>query len=255
MPSNIGIRATSAQLIGAEYQPVTPSTPSSALARDRHHQSAATTERPSGSSPSPPTAWMCAVACDVIEDFLRIYGYNNIADAQRFAPLVRCRTRALTDCRRRPHADRGGRSSSPAHGLERDPQQLADGRSLLRRPRPTSRQPTAVHLLNPLSQDLNVMRQTLLFGGLESIAHNVNRRNRRHGVSSSSATSTSLQPRQANPTRRSVRSTPYCERPASGPVAGRLDIRRANWLRAAEEAAILRPARQPSSTCIMLAPA
>lgn len=34
-----------------------------------------------------------------------------------------------------------------------------------------------VHLLNPLSQDLNVMRQTLLFGGLESIAHNINRRN------------------------------------------------------------------------------
>ncbi|MDE5661230.1 MAG: phenylalanine--tRNA ligase subunit beta, partial [Muribaculaceae bacterium] len=34
-----------------------------------------------------------------------------------------------------------------------------------------------VRLLNPLSQDLNVMRQTLLFGGLESIAHNVNRRN------------------------------------------------------------------------------
>ena len=31
-------------------------------------------------------------------------------------------------------------------------------------------------VLNPLSSDLNVMRQTLLFGGLESIAHNVNRK-------------------------------------------------------------------------------
>lgn len=31
-----------------------------------------------------------------------------------------------------------------------------------------------VRLLNPLSQDLAVMRQTLLFGGLESIAHNRN---------------------------------------------------------------------------------
>lgn len=30
--------------------------------------------------------------------------------------------------------------------------------------------------MNPLSGDLSVMRQTLLFGGLESIAHNVNRR-------------------------------------------------------------------------------
>ena len=29
-------------------------------------------------------------------------------------------------------------------------------------------------LLNPLSSDLNVLRQSLLFGGLESIARNVN---------------------------------------------------------------------------------
>ncbi|MBK3518508.1 phenylalanine--tRNA ligase subunit beta [Carboxylicivirga marina] len=34
-----------------------------------------------------------------------------------------------------------------------------------------------VELANPLSNDLNGMRQTLLFGGLESINHNVNRRN------------------------------------------------------------------------------
>jgi len=34
-----------------------------------------------------------------------------------------------------------------------------------------------VALVNPLSSDLNVMRQTLLFGGLESIQHNRNRKN------------------------------------------------------------------------------
>ena len=34
-----------------------------------------------------------------------------------------------------------------------------------------------VMLMNPLSADLNGMRQTLLFGGLESIAHNANRKN------------------------------------------------------------------------------
>jgi phenylalanyl-tRNA synthetase beta chain len=33
-----------------------------------------------------------------------------------------------------------------------------------------------VKIMNPLSSDLNVMRQTLLFGGLESIQHNVNRK-------------------------------------------------------------------------------
>ncbi len=36
---------------------------------------------------------------------------------------------------------------------------------------------TLVKIFNPLSQDLNVMRQTLLFGGLETIAYNANRRN------------------------------------------------------------------------------
>ena len=32
-------------------------------------------------------------------------------------------------------------------------------------------------LMNPLSADLNCMRQSLLFGGLESIADNANRKN------------------------------------------------------------------------------
>ena len=34
-----------------------------------------------------------------------------------------------------------------------------------------------VKILNPLSSDLNVMRGTLLYGGLESVAHNANRKN------------------------------------------------------------------------------
>ena len=34
-----------------------------------------------------------------------------------------------------------------------------------------------VHIMNPLSSDLNVMRGTLLFGGLESIEHNAKRKN------------------------------------------------------------------------------
>ncbi|MEA3444007.1 MAG: phenylalanine--tRNA ligase subunit beta [Bacteroidota bacterium] len=34
-----------------------------------------------------------------------------------------------------------------------------------------------VHIFNPLSKDLNIMRQTLLFGGLETIAYNINRKN------------------------------------------------------------------------------
>jgi phenylalanyl-tRNA synthetase beta chain len=34
-----------------------------------------------------------------------------------------------------------------------------------------------VKILNPLSNELNVLRQTLLFNGLEAIAHNINRKN------------------------------------------------------------------------------
>ena len=34
-----------------------------------------------------------------------------------------------------------------------------------------------VTILNPLSQDLNVMRQSLLFSGLENVSYNINRKN------------------------------------------------------------------------------
>src|SRR5690606_39758640 len=34
-----------------------------------------------------------------------------------------------------------------------------------------------VTIVNPLSQDLSVMRQTLLFGGLEAIQYNINHKN------------------------------------------------------------------------------
>ena len=33
-----------------------------------------------------------------------------------------------------------------------------------------------VNLLNPLSKDLNILRQTLLFGGLETVSYNINRK-------------------------------------------------------------------------------
>ena len=37
--------------------------------------------------------------------------------------------------------------------------------------------PTLVRIMNPLSSDLNTMRKTLLYGGLEAINYNTNRRN------------------------------------------------------------------------------
>ena len=43
--------------------------------------------------------------------------------------------------------------------------------------RETYKPENTVMLYNPLSSDLNAMRQSLLFGGLETIAYNINRKN------------------------------------------------------------------------------
>ncbi|MFO7828099.1 MAG: phenylalanine--tRNA ligase subunit beta [Bacteroidales bacterium] len=108
---------------------------------------------------------------DVIEEVLRIYGYNNIEitdhvnssisysqkpNKEKIQNLV---SETLTAngfheimCNSLTKADYyNGLKSYPAEKL--------------------------VEIYNPLSNDLNVMRQTLLFGGLESITHNINRRN------------------------------------------------------------------------------
>lgn len=109
--------------------------------------------------------------CDVIEDVLRIYGYNNIAMSDELHACLSFKTPvdAADDLRRVVAEQLTGagwneilNNSLTAEAYYRD---LTDF--------PAS---ACVHLLNPLSQDLNVMRQTLLFGGLESIAHNINRR-------------------------------------------------------------------------------
>ena len=110
--------------------------------------------------------------CDVYEDILRIYGYNNIAMSDRLNACLSFKTAvdAADDLRRRIAEQLCGagfneilNNSLTAESYYTDLTEYpADN---------------CVRLLNPLSQDLNVMRQTLLFGGLESLAHNINRRN------------------------------------------------------------------------------
>lgn len=109
--------------------------------------------------------------CDVIEDILRIYGYNNVAipTSVHASLSYKSDVDAADDLRHIVADNLSGAgwfeilnnsltAKSYYEGLETYP---AD---------------RCVELLNPLSQDLNVMRQTLLFGGLESLAHNINRR-------------------------------------------------------------------------------
>lgn len=109
--------------------------------------------------------------CDVIEDILRIYGYNNVEYSSTVHSSLSFKT--LTDSSddlRRLIADQltaTGFNEILNNSLTAEG--YYDGLS-------TYPADHCVKLLNPLSNDLNVMRQTLLFGGLESLAHNINRR-------------------------------------------------------------------------------
>ncbi len=87
-----------------------------------------------------------------------------------------------------------------------------------------------MRLLNPLSQDLSVLRQTLLFGGLESIAHNINRRN------GDVAFYEFGNVYSFNPEKESTAENPLAPYSESARLALWMagDTRRANWLRQAE---------------------
>ena len=106
--------------------------------------------------------------CDVVEDILRIYGYNNVEiPTQLKGSLV---IKGEED-----------RKHKLANLISE--QMVGEGfneilnNSLTKAAYYPESQNTLVKIMNPLSSDLNVMRQTLLYGGLESIAHNANRKN------------------------------------------------------------------------------
>lgn len=110
--------------------------------------------------------------CDVIEDVLRIYGYNNVEMPQAVHSSLSFKTATdIADDMRRTIANQ-----LTAIGFN---EILNNSLTAERYYQDITVYPATncVRLLNPLSQDLNVMRQTLLFGGLETIAHNVNRKN------------------------------------------------------------------------------
>jgi phenylalanyl-tRNA synthetase beta chain len=106
---------------------------------------------------------------DVIEEILRIYGYNNVEVPENLV-------------------------SSLSYTHKPDQERLVDAiseylcnsgfieimcnsltKSAYYDNLVTYKPENLVHIMNPLSHDLNVMRQTLLFGGLETIIHNTNR--------------------------------------------------------------------------------
>ena len=104
--------------------------------------------------------------CDVVEDILRIYGYNNVEiPTQLKGSLV----------------IKGDEDQKHKLANLVSEQLVGEGfneilNNSLTKAAYYGENDSLVHIMNPLSSDLNVMRQTLLFGGLESIQHNVNRK-------------------------------------------------------------------------------
>ncbi len=109
--------------------------------------------------------------CDVVEDILRIYGYDNVEFPEKLNTSLAYGIKPNPEQLRRRIAEQ-----LTAQGFN---EILNNSLTKVAYYEPLEQMPLAqcVKIMNPLSSDLGVMRQTLLFGGLESIARNANRKN------------------------------------------------------------------------------
>ena len=107
---------------------------------------------------------------DIIEEILRVYGYNNIEfshklntsisfDSNKENKLENIVANQLSSL---------GFNETMANSLTK-PEYASLSENI--------NEEANVEMLNPLSNDLKVMRQSLLFSGLESVAYNINRKN------------------------------------------------------------------------------
>lgn len=107
---------------------------------------------------------------DVIEDILRIYGFNNIE--------VPAKVNSTLSYSEKPDDFRLKNIIADllaANGFNEIMNNSLTKASYFENLE-TYKPENTVMIFNPLSSDLNAMRQTLLFGGLESIAYNINRK-------------------------------------------------------------------------------
>lgn len=107
--------------------------------------------------------------CDVVEEILRIYGYNNIELPSGVRMSVNASSRPEPEAVRNSVSDflaANGFVETMNNSLTKEDYY----RNLVTFPAER-----CVRIVNPLSSDLNVMRQTLLLNGLEVIAYNINR--------------------------------------------------------------------------------
>lgn len=107
---------------------------------------------------------------DIIEEILRVYGYNNIRDSRKLTMSI------SLDVNKEVGIENKVANQLTSLGFnemmnnsltKEDYQKLSE----------QINDENKVEIVNPLSSDLKVMRQSLLFGALESVAYNINRKN------------------------------------------------------------------------------
>ncbi len=107
---------------------------------------------------------------DIIEEILRVYGYNNINIPEKVNSSVSLRQKPDLE-----HIQNIVSDYLVAQGFAEIMNNSLTKSAYIEKSA-VFNQEQSVTLLNPLSTDLNILRQTLLFGGLEVVNYNQNRR-------------------------------------------------------------------------------
>ena len=107
--------------------------------------------------------------CDVVEDILRIYGYDNVEFPEKLNTSLSYNPKPNPEALQKRISEQ-----LTAQGFN---EIMNNSLTKVSYYQNGTWLDSCVKIMNPLSQDLGVMRQTLLFGGLESIERNANRKN------------------------------------------------------------------------------
>ncbi len=107
---------------------------------------------------------------DIIEEILRVYGYNNIEFSHKLNTSISFDSNQETKIENviAQQLTALGFHETMSNSLTK-PEYASLSENI--------NEEANVEMLNPLSNDLKVMRQSLLFSGLESVAYNINRKN------------------------------------------------------------------------------